>query len=159
MDDSEVEEKVVLPVPQETEEEEMLLDHLAEIRRCTEWIRSKIQSTEKMEKISRYSTLTVMSISIILSMLPAFVEALKDNWYQVPCTFFSMLCLLLDIYWDKSDFGGGLAKCFHIQEKLNNTRESILRHSGGKKPNMEYVKRMGEKLSLIKLAAGINESV
>lgn len=140
-------------------EDEVLIEYLGEIKRCTEWIRCELERLTKMEKISRYSTLGVMSISIILSMLPAFIGTLQGNWYAIPCTLFSMAALMLDVYWDKSDFGGGTSKCFHVQEKLNGTRSSILRYLiTHNKPGGEYTKRIGEKISLLKLAAGINES-
>ena len=140
----------------------ILEGYLQEIQRCNNCIISKIQSINRRDGVSKYSALASLAISIILDIVPVFVPETEQSWYHILTMSCTLCTFVVGVYWERSDFGTERQLCFNTQEQLNSVKSSIQRTfsgAGKTKDMQEYIKRINEKLGMLKMAAKIFESL
>lgn len=141
-------------------ERDVLLSYLQEITRCSNCISSKVISIDRNENISKYSAFASLVLSIILDVIPVFIPEASEPWYNVVTTTTSLITFVIGVYWERSDFGAERQNHFHTQEQFNSVKSSIQRYLSDSRARdfQEYVKRMNEKISSLKLMLHIPES-
>lgn len=144
----------------ENTERDILLGYLQEITRCGNCITSKIESLDRGENVSKYSAFASLVLSIILDIIPVFIPETSEPWYNVITTTTSLITFVIGVYWERSDFGAERQNYFHSQEQFNSVKSSIQRYLADprSKDSQEYIKRMNEKISSLKLMVRIPES-
>lgn len=138
-------------VPEELIADKLVKNIQRDIYFCKQHLEREIGSSHTKSKIFNVIKYISLAVSLGLDFAPAFLQILQANWYSIPTVSFTLICLLVDIYQDKADYSSVMKEDYQAIRDLTSIQDSIIRKlSGEGKISEEYVKRMQEKLALIK---------